>query len=117
MAKVQLVSADESFDLQIGDSTFTLSRIPADETTRMLRKHTKRRPGGTEEVDSLTFNRAYRDRAIKDWKDVINASGVEVPCTTEMKMLLPDDTWREIQQAIGAANIEELAAQESSRGN
>jgi len=117
MSKVQLVSADESFEFQIGDSIFTLARIPADETTRMLRKHTKRRPGGQEEVDSLTFNRAYRDRAIKDWKGVLGAGNEEVPCTSEMKMLLPDDVWREIQQAIGAANIEELAAQESSRGN
>jgi len=117
MSKVQLVSADESFDFQIGDSTFTLARIPADETTRMLRKHTKRRPGGTEEVDSLTFNRAYRDRAIKGWSGVTNGHGEEVPCTVEAKMLLPDDAWREIQQAIGATNIEELAAKETSKGN
>lgn len=117
MSKVQLVSADESFEFPIGDSTFTLARIPADETTRMLRKHTKRRPGGQEEVDSITFNRAYRDRAIRNWTGVINGAGENVPCTIESKMLLPDDVWREIQQAIGAANIEDVAAQESSRGN
>jgi len=114
---VQLVSADESFEYQIGESIFVLARIPADETTRMLRKHTRRRPGGQDEVDSVTFNRAYRDRAIKDWRMVINGSGEDVPCTLDAKMLLPDDVWREIQQAIGAANVEDLAARETSLGN
>lgn len=115
--KIQLVSADEEFDYQIGESTLTLRRIPADETTRMLRRHTKRRPGGTDEVDSLTFNREYRDRAIKSWTGVTDRVGADVPCTADAKMLLPDDAWREIQQAIGAVNIEEFAAKEKSLGN
>ena len=117
MSKIQLVSADEEFDYQIGDSVLTLRRIPADETTRMLRRHTKKRPGGQDEVDSLTFNREYRDRAIRSWRGVEDRHGADVPCTAETKMLLPDDAWREIQQAIGAANIDDLMAREDGRKN
>lgn len=114
MSKVQLVSDDESFEVKIGDSFFTLSRIPADETTRMLRRHTKKVPGSAEkEVDSLSFNREYRDRTIGSWREVDG----DPPCTVDNKMRLPNETWQEIQQITGASNIEELKAKERVLGN
>ena len=113
MPKVQLVSAEESFEVRIEDSYFTLCRIPAEETARMLRRHTKRRPGGQDEVDSLSFNREYRDRAIRAWRDVAG----DPPCNAETKMLLPNDVWQRIQEEIGAANIEALVEKETSLKN
>ena len=110
----QLVQPDERFDFEVSTGTiYTLSRIPADETTRMLRRHTKKKPGGEAEVDSLTFNREYRDRAIHGWRKMDG----DPPCTIETKMQVADDDWREIQKAIGAANIDELRAKEFSLGN
>ena len=113
MSKVQLVQPDEEFEVQIDDSYFTLARVPADETTKMLRRHTKKRPGGQEEVDSLTFNREYRDRAIRSWREVDG----DPPCTIDTKMRLPDSTWRQIQEYIGESNIDELRAKETSLKN
>ena len=114
MSRVQLVSDDESFEVKIGDSFFTLSRIPADETTKMLRRHTKKVPGSPEkETDHLTFNREYRDRTIRSWREIDG----DPPCTIDNKMRLPNETWAEIQQITGASNIEELKAKERALGN
>lgn len=110
----QLVEPDERFDFEVSTGTiYTLSRIPANETTRMLRRHTKKRPGQESEVDSETFNREYRDRAIHGWR---NMKG-DPPCTIDTKIKVADDDWREIQKAIGAANIDELRVKEASQGN
>jgi len=116
---VQGVSPDEQFDFQPSgfDTVFTLSRIPADETTKMLKRHTKRRPGGEMEVDNLTFNREYRARAIKGWVGYKDVKGEEYPDTVEARMAIPNDIWGEIQQAIGAGNIEDFRAHEASLKN
>lgn len=114
MSKVQLVQDNEEFEVKIGDSFFTLSRVPAEETTKMLRKHTKKVPGqGEKEVDHVTFNREYRERIIRGWREMDG----DPPCTIQNKMRLPNDIWLEIQTIAGAANIEELKAKEAERGN
>lgn len=110
----QLVQPDERFDFEVSSGTiYTLSRVPADETTKMMRRHTKKKPGQESEVDSLTFNQEYRDRVVHDWR---NMDG-DPPCTLANKMKIPDDDWREIQKAVGAANIDELRVKEASLGN
>lgn len=113
MPKVQFVTLGETFEIRILDSYFTLSRIPADEINRMLRRHTKKRPGGNEEVDSLSFNREYRDRLIVGWREIDG----DPPITIDNKMRIPNEVWEEIQKASGAANIDELRAREESLGN
>ncbi len=120
MAKVQAVSSNETFEYQIGDSTFVLCPVPAEEVTRMLDKYTRRRAGRPDVVDSLSFSRWYRDRAIQGWRDVvIKENGIEqdFPCTTEHKMQLPNEVWREIQDVIEAANRDQLQQKEISLGN
>lgn len=113
MPKVQFVTPGETFEIRVLDSYFTLSRIPADEITRMLKRHTKKRPGGNEEVDSVSFNREYRDRLIVGWREIEG----DPPVTIDNKMRVPNEAWEEIQRASGAANIAELAEKDASLGN
>lgn len=114
MSKVQLVSDNEEFEVKIGDSFFTLSRVPAEEATKMLRRHMKKVPGTQEkEVDHITFNREYRDRLIRGWRELDG----DPPCILDNKMRIPNDIWAEIQQITGAANVEELKAKDAQQGN
>lgn len=110
----QLVRPDESFEFEVESGTvYTLSRISAEETTKMLRRHTKKKPGGGDDVDNLTFNREYRDRAISGWRNMVG----DPPCTPENKMFIPNDDWAEIQRALGASNIDVLRAKETNLKN
>ena len=111
MSPIPLIDPNETFDVRIGDVTYSLSAPLPNELTRALHRFTKPRPGDKEKVDSDAFNEWYRDRVIKGWKS--STPDQDAPCTLANKMALDMDTWETSSEAIKQAGT--LLAEHKAR--
>ena len=95
MSFIEIVEAEETFDLEIGESTLTLRRFDSELYKNIEKRHTAksknlRQGGWIKEVDEYAVNEDLLDHMIVGWKNVKSPlTGEDVPCTREMKLKLP----------------------------
>ncbi len=95
MGKIQIISAREAFDVQIGESVFTIRRLHRDVIANSRRRHTRivpaEEPGAQPrtEVDEQAVNDDLVDYVIQAWTGVTGPGDEDVPCTLENKLALP----------------------------
>ena len=93
MAFVSIVTEDESFELEIGESCFEVRRISSDFYNNLLKKYKKtvyENHQKTEKIDSEKLGEDLLDYMIIGWKKVIHpVTCEEVPCIKENKLKLP----------------------------
>jgi len=95
MPFIEIVEADETFDLWIGDSKLTLRRFDSETYKQIEKKYTKKeknfRSGGwIKDVDEYAVNEDLLDYMIVSWEGIKSpTTGGDVPCTRENKLKLP----------------------------
>ena len=112
MGKVQIISREEAFEVQVGDSVFVLRRLTRDVLAESRRRHTRTvapdEPGGTprDEVDGEAVNDDIVDYVIQAWRGVSDHRGAEVDCTRENKLALPGTVLGELLGRSRALNMQ-----------
>lgn len=104
---IQIISKDERCTYQNGDSKIFYRRLPASEVTRIEKKWTTKKGRNRNgepivETDLEQFNNDLLDYLIVDWAGVKDANDRDVPCTKDMKLLLPSEIRRELIDLAGA---------------
>jgi len=95
MSFIEIVEAEEIFDLWIGDSKLSLRRFDSELYKKIEKKHTKkeknfRQGGWIKEVDEYAVNEDLLDYMIVSWDGIKSpVTGEDVPCTRENKLKLP----------------------------
>jgi len=108
---IEIIEDQETFQLEMGDSAFTLRRFDSETYRKIEKKHTKReknlRTGQIfREVDEYAVNADLMDYMIVDWKGIKSpTTGSDVPCTKEMKNKLPGSVKVQIVEACDADSI------------
>ena len=111
MAYIEIVEDQETFELEMGDSRFTLRRLDSETYKGIEKKHTKKeknlRTGQwIRDVDDHAVNADVLDYVIVDWAGIRSpTTGDDVPCTKEMKQKLPGSVKLRILDACDADNI------------
>ncbi len=112
MAKIEIVSRDESFLLGDTDCSFTLRRLHPDVVPESRRRHTRRVDSGKPEdvprlkYDEAEVNKDVYDYIIQDWRGVLAPDGALAPCTRENKWLLPGPVKEQILVVANAVNCQ-----------
>ena len=105
---IQIISKDERCTYQNGDSKIYYRRLPASEVTRIEKKWTTKKGRNARtgepiiETDLEQFNNDLIDYLIIDWSGIKDANDKDVPCTKDMKLLLPSEVRRELIDLAGA---------------
>lgn len=111
MAYIEIVEDQETFDLEIGDSTLTLRRFDSEVYKKIEKKHTKKeknyRTGQViRDIDEYAVNADLLDYMIVDWKEIKSpTTGEDVPCVKEMKNKLPGAVKIQITEACDSESI------------
>lgn len=111
MGFIEIVEEEETFELFMGETKFTLRRFDSETYKDIERKHTKRhknfRQGGfISEIDDYAVNEDLLDYMIVGWEGVKSpTTGQDVPCTREMKLKLPNTAKVQIVEACDADSI------------
>ena len=108
---IEIIEDQETFELEIGESAFTLRRFDSETYRKIEKKHTKReknlRTGQIfREVDEYAVNEDLMDYMIVGWRGIKSpTTGNDVPCTKEMKNKLPGSVKVQIIDACDADSI------------
>jgi len=107
MGFITIVTDDETFDFPVGDSTFTLRRVPDDLARRTFKRHTPRaKPGREPETDFFGVTNDVLEYAITGWSNIKQpVTKEDVPCTAENKLRLPATVKADIMDAIDQGDI------------
>ena len=111
MSFIEIVEAEETFELEIGESVLTLRRFDSELYKKIEKRHTTksknlRQGGWIKEVDEYAVNEDLLDHMIVDWKKVKSPlTGEDVPCTREIKMKLPGSIKVQIIEACDTDSI------------
>ena len=111
MSYIEIIEDSETFDLAIGESSFTLRRFDSQIYRDIEKRHTTRtknlRQGGwIKEVDDFAVNEDLLDHMIVAWKDIKSPlTGQDVECTKDMKNKLPGSVKVQIIEACDADSI------------
>ena len=108
---IEIVELDESFELAIGESTFTLRRLGAEAYREIEKRHTTRRKNNRTgvvnmETDDYAVNEDLLDHMILGWCGIRSPNtGEDVPCTRENKLKLPGVVKIQISEACDSDSI------------
>ena len=111
MAFIEIVESDESFELQIGDSVFTLRRFDSEIYRQIEKKHTKKTKNHRtgiifSEADDYEVNADLLDYMVLDWGGIKSPlTKADVPCTRENKLKLPGSIKVQIIEACDADSV------------
>lgn len=111
MSFIEIIEDSETFELAIGESSFTLRRFDSQSYKDIEKRHTTRtknlRQGGwIKEVDDYAVNEDLLDYMIVDWKNIRSPlTGQDVECTKAMKNKLPGSVKVQIIEACDADSI------------
>jgi hypothetical protein len=112
MAKIQLISRDEVFEIGDPDCLFGIRRIHPDILSEIRRRHTRRieppGPGEAErwETDEVEVGRDLLDYIIQYWRGVMGPDGQEALCIRENKLTLPASVKGEVFTAAASVNLQ-----------
>ena len=111
MAFIEIVEDQETFELEIGDSSLTLRRFDSEVYRKIEKKHKKKeknyRTGQKiKEVDEYAVNLDLLDYMVVDWRGVRSpTTGEDVPCNKDMKAKLPGSIKMQITEACDSESI------------
>jgi len=111
MSFIEIIEDQETFELAIGESSFTLRRFDSQVYKNIEKRHTTksknlRQGGWIKEVDEYAVNEDLLDYMIVDWKNIKSPiSHEDVPCDKEMKNKLPGTVKVQIIEACDADSI------------
>jgi len=111
MSFIEIIEDQETFELAIGESNFTLRRFDSQIYKEIEKRHTTRtknfRQGGwIKEVDDYAVNEDLLDYMIIDWKNIKSPlTGQDVECTKVNKNKLPGTVKVQIIEACDADSI------------
>lgn len=118
MSFIEIIESDESFELPIGDSVFTLRRFGSEVYKQVEKKHTKkdknRRTGVIfTDPDEHAINEDLLDYMILDWQGIKSpTTKADVPCTRENKLKLPGGAKMQI---IGACDADSVTGEQGKK--
>ena len=113
MGFIEIVEDHETFELEMGDSKFTLRRLDSDVYRNIEKKHTRKeknlRTGQwIRDTDDHGVNEDVLDYVVLGWEGIKSpTTGDDVPCTKEMKQKLPGNVKLRILDACDADSITE----------
>jgi len=111
MSFIEIIEDQETFELAIGESSFTLRRFDSQIYKEIEKRHTTRtknfRQGGwIKEVDDYAVNEDLLDYMIIDWKNIKSPlTGQDVECAKVNKNKLPGTVKVQIIEACDADSI------------
>jgi len=111
MSFIEIIEDQETFELAIGESSFTLRRFDAQVLRDIEKRHTTRtknlRQGGWfKEIDDYEVNQDLFDYMIVAWSNIKSpTTGKDVECTKENKSKLPGTVKLRIMEACDVDSI------------
>lgn len=121
MGFVQIIERDEQFVEKFEDSSFTLRRLHPDVSREIRRRAMAQDANGKAPTEAESIQREnddILDHIIIGWADVTDGKGMDVPCTREMKLALPNVVKMKLTNAIYKPNVmtaDQLKAVEQER--
>ena len=111
MSFIEIIEDQETFELAIGESSFTLRRFDSQIYKDIEKRHTTRtknlkQGGWIKEVDDYAVNEDLLDYMITGWKNIKSPlTGDDVECIKAMKNKLPGSVKVQIIEACDADSI------------
>lgn len=118
MLYIEIVEDKESFELEIGDSKFTLRRFDSETYRQIEKRYTKKTKNHRTgivftETDDYEVNAELLDYMILGWSGIKSpVSKEDVPCTKENKLKLPGSVKVRILEACDADSVTSSAGDE-----